>query len=301
MRYSMRMKNVVLAAALLLPFAASAKDAVTLGVFLPTTMNDGQARFEASEQLGAALEKSLGQKVIVRNFGRWEDFSKAAKGQLDVAVVDAWAAVQLSGNVTPVALGAVDGDTWQRWAVVTRGRTLVKDLDGKRLAVPRGVKSLDPKFVSNVIFAGDLRADRHFKFVPVPTAESALAALETKSADAALVPAQHVPKGAHVSYRSAKLLGVVVLDLKKGGEDLRPAFTALEKVGPFDRFVAPDENELNALKKLLTKGPPARTPVLASHPMVRADADGLVDMKQVGLVLPSFLEYVHAPTETPDD
>ncbi len=177
----------------------------------------------------------------------------------------------------------------------------MKDLDGQRLAVPRGVKSLDPKFVSNVIFAGELRADRHFKLVPVPTAESALAALETKSADAALVPAQHVPKGGSVSYQSSKLLGVVVLGLKKGSVDLQPAFTALEKVGPFDRFVAPDENELNALKKLLTKGPPAKTPVLAPHPVVRADAEGLVDMKQVGLVLPSFLDYMHAPTETPDD
>ncbi len=297
----MRMKTWILAAALVVPFAAAAKEQVTLGVFLPTTMNDGQVRFEVSEELGAALEQRLGKKVTVKNFGRWEDFSKAAKNQLDVAVVDAWAAVQLSGNLTPIALGSVDGDTDQRWAVVTRGRTLVKDLEDKRLAVPRGVKSLDPKFVSHLIFSGELRAEKHFKLVSVPTAESALAALETKSADAALVPARLVPEGAHVSYRSPRLLGVVVLDLRKGGAELQEAFTGLEKVGPFDRFVAPKSDDLNALKRLLTKGPAPKVPVLAPSPVVRADVDGMVDIKQVGLVLPSFLDAVYAPTETPDD
>ena len=72
----------------------------------------------------------------------------------------------------------------------------MKDLSGKRLAITKGAGPSDSKFVSNVIFAGDLDAQKHFKLVSVPNVESALKMLEAKGAEAALVPLVHAPKDA---------------------------------------------------------------------------------------------------------
>ncbi len=276
-------------------------DRVTLGVFLPTTMADGQKRFEVSEQLGQALEKRLGKPVVVKNFGRYEDFAQAAKSGLDVIVVDAWAAAHLGPKDEPVAMGVVGGDTHQRWGVVTAQRGLVKDLNGKRLAVPRGVRSLDAKFVSNVIFVGDLEAERHFKLESVPNAESALKMLESKAADAALVPLAHVPEGTRAVYRSARVPGVVVLSLKGDGASVRTAFEGMGAVGPFSGFTAPKERDLRELRDLLTRGVPKRQVVVAESPVVRPQPAAMVDVREVGLVLPTFLDMMDNSKETPDD
>ena len=44
----------------------------------------------------------------------------------------------------------------------------------------QGAGAADPKFVTNVVFAGDLDARKHFKLTPVPNVESALKMLEAK-------------------------------------------------------------------------------------------------------------------------
>lgn len=292
---------VALCAVLFAAPVLAQKDRVTLGVFLPTTMADGQKRFEVSEQIGAALEKRLGKPVVVKNFGRYEDFAQAAKSGLDVVVVDAWAAAHLGPKDEPVAMGVVGNDTHQRWAVVTAQKGAVKDLGGKRLAVPRGVRSLDAKFVSNVIFVGDLEAQRHFKLESVPNAESALKMLESKAADAALVPLTHVPDGTRTIYRSARLPGVVVLALKADPAEVRAAFEAMGAVGPFSRFTAPKEKDMRELRALLTRGVPRRQIAVAESPVVRPVPEAMVDVGEVGLVLPAFLDLMDNPKETPND
>ncbi len=293
------MRCVVLAVALAVPAMAAEKKLV-LGVFLPTTMVDGQARFQLSERLGQALEKSLGQKVVVRNFGRFEDFEKAAAGGLDVAVVDAWAAVQIKSRKETLAVAQVDGETHHRWAVVSSRYATVKELAGKRLAVPRGVRSLDPRFVANVIFVGDVK-DKHVKIVPVPNAESALAALESKEAEAALVRAGSAPKGARVIYRSSPLPGTVAVNLRGNAEELSKAFLAMEAVAPISKFVAPRANELESLERLLVQGPPKRLAMLAESPIVRPEVPVVVDMNEVKAVLPTFTDFIEPTTELPDD
>ncbi len=297
---------LVLAAGCVFTTAAHAQgagknDRVTLGVFLPTTMADGQKRFEVSEALGRALEARLGKPVVVKNFGRYEDFAQAAKAGLDVVVVDAWAAAHLGPKDEPVAMGVIGGETHQRWGVVTSQRGLVKDLAGKRLAVPRGVRSLDAKFVTNVVFAGDLEAERHFKLESVPNAESALKMLESKAADAALVPLAHVPEGTRAVYRSSRVPGVVVLSLKGDAAAVRAAFEGMGEVGPFSGFTAPKERDLSALRVLLTKGVARRQVVVAESPIVRPVPEAMVDVREVGLVLPTFLDLMDNPKETPDD
>jgi hypothetical protein len=284
-----------------LPARAQKEAKLRLGVFLPTTIVDGQERFQVSEDLAVALEKALGVPVAVRNFGRYEDFAKA-RSSLDVVVVDAWAAVHLRKIDDALAMGVVAGDTHQRWAIVSTGGAWqnASELAGKRLAVPRGVNSLDPKFVSHVIFGGDLSAS-HFKLQAVPTGESALRAMDTRNADAALVPALHAPKEARVLYRSARLPGVVVLRFNGDSNALTQAFTSLPAVGPLQKFVPPRTADLAALDDLLIKGPPRRLPVMAESPVLPPSPEALINVREVKLVLPGFLDLVESSRETPDD
>jgi hypothetical protein len=280
--------------------AAWAQKKTTLGVFLPTTLADGQERFEFAEKLAAELGTSLGQSVAAKSFGRYEDFSKAiSDGSLDFAVVDGWAAVQLGSKATPVAFAALSGDTAQRWAVIAYGKGAVKDLAGKRLAITKGAGPSDPKFVSNVIFAGDLDAQKYFKLVSVPNVESALKMLEAKGAEAALVPLSHVPKDAKVLYRSTKVPGAVLVTLKRA--DLEESLPKLGAVAPFSAFVKLQPKDFEEFRKLVQQGPPRRQPVIVDSPTLRVDTDAIVTTGELTPVLPNFTTAMDVSDEQPDD
>jgi len=297
-----RLYRVLAVVAVLCATSALAREKATvLGVFLPTTMADGQQRFDVAEKLGAALGDKLGQKVVARNFGRYEDFAKAvSSGQLDVAIVDAWAAVQLDKGKS-IALGAVSGDALQRWAIVSYRKGPVKDLSGKRLVVPRGARAFDAKFVSNVMFVGDFDARRNFRLVSVPNVESALRLLASKGAEAALVPAMHAPDDAKVLYRSAPLPGVVALSLRGDADAMRKAVVQMSAASPIERFTAAGTDALDPLHRLLVKGPPRRKPVVAESPGFVLDTAPLVSFHDVGFSLPSFVDEIESPKEQPDD
>lgn len=297
--------GLLAAAALLCAASAQAADKkrLTLGVFLPTTMTDPQARFRFAEKLAAGLSAALGEPVQGRSFGRYEDFTKAASdGSLDVAVVDGWAAAEAITRFEPISLGAVGGETHQRWAVVSTSKGAVKDLKGKRLAIIKGSSSGDVKFVTNAIFAGDLDAQRHFgKLVTVPSVESALKVLEVKSAEAVLLPLIHAPKDAQVLYRSSPLLGAVVVGLHGRAEELQTALRSLGAVEPFEKFVDASTSDVADFRKLILSGPARRQPTMAESPGQRLDTSLLVNPRELGPVLPSFIEGMEIAKEQPDD
>jgi hypothetical protein len=277
---------------------------LTLGVFLPTTMTDGQERFRFAEKLAAGLGAALGEPVVGRSFGRYEDFAKAASdGSLDLAVVDGWAAAASTAKLEPIALGAVQGETHPRWAVVSTGKGLVKDLRGKRLAIIKGAGPSDAKFVTNAVFGGDLEAQKHFgKLVTVPSVESALKVLEVKSAEAVLIPAAHAPKDAQVLFRSNRLLGAVVVSLRANREDeFKTALRSLGAVEPFEKFSDASADDLAGFRKLIQNGPPKRQPAMAESPGHKLDTNLLVSPKEVGPRLPSFVESMEISKEQPDD
>lgn len=280
--------------------AEAAGKGATLAVFLPTALDDGQARFEFGETLAKELSKSLGHPVVARNFARYEDFSKALKtGKADYAVVDAFSATALSGE--PVALAGRAGGATERWVIISAGRGSVKDLKGKRLAVARGSGAADLRFVDNVVFGGDLEAKKHFQLVQVPNVESALKALEAKSAEAALVPASLAPASSRVIYRSAPEPAVVVLQMKGDGAKLLAALREVGAVAPFQKFVPAPKGTLADFNRRVTRGIPARQPVLAESPTHRAETGAFLELGEVGLVLPSFAEDLEVEQVLPDD
>lgn len=298
--------KVVVALALCAAGTAGAADPaskkLTLGVYLPTSMKDGQERFQLAEKLAAALSTSLGQPVIGRSFGTYENLTKViGDGSLDFAVVEGWAAAESSLRFEPVSLAVLGGDTHQRWALVARKKTPVKDLSGKRLAVTKGAGSFDAKFVTNAILAGDLDAQRTFKLVPVPAVESALKAIEVNSAEFALVPAALAPKELQVLYRSRPLPGPMVVSFHGKVPELQSAFRAAGAVEPFEKFVDAGAAEVAEFRKLITGGPGKRLPVVAESPIQRPDATTILNLREVGAVMPSFVEGMEISKELPDD
>jgi len=294
----------VLGALFSTPAQGADKRKLALGVFLPSTMTDAQERFRFAEKLAAGLGTALGEPLVGRSFGRYEDFSKAVSdGSLDVAVVDGWAAAEAATRFEPVALGVVGGETHPAWAVVAATQGVVKDLKGKRLAVLKGSgASFDAKFVTHVVFAGDLEAQKHFgKWVSTPSVESSLKVLEVKSADAILIPAMHVPKGAHVLFRSGRVLGAVVMATHARAADVQAALKSLGAVEPFDKFVNASADEVAGFKRLLQNGPPKRQPVLTESPLLRLDPPALINPREVGLTLPTFIESMEIAREQPED
>lgn len=284
------------------PAAGAAPKKATLGVFLPSTLSDGQQRFQYAESLAAKLTAATGRPTGAKSFARYEDFSKAvSEGIVDFAVVDSWAAVQLGSKATPVALAPLSGDTSQRWAIVSNAKGSVKDLAGKRLAIVKGAGAADPKFVTNVVLAGDLDAKKHFKLTPVPNVESALKMLEAKGAEAALVPLSLVPEGVRVLYRSSKVPGAVLVGMRGDEDDLTKNLQKLEPVAPFGAFVAVQGKELEDFKKLLQSGPARRQPVLVDVPALRVETRALMEPSALQPVLPSFADALDVSAEQPDD
>jgi hypothetical protein len=284
------------------PLAHAAPKKSVLGVFLPTTLDDGKQRFDYAEALAAKLGAVLEQQTAAKSFGRYEDFAKAiSDGQLDFAVVDAWAAVQLGSRVSPVAFAPLGGETSQRWAIISYTKDSVKELAGKRLALTKGAASVDIKFFTNVVLGGDLDAKKHFKLVSVPNVESALKMLEAKGAEAALVPAAHVPKDARVLYRSSRVPGAVLVGVKDAADELEQNLRKLEPVAPFGAFMPVQGREYEEFRRLLVSGPPRRQPLLVDSTPLRVDAEALVKTDVLQPVLPSFVDALEVSPEQPDD
>ncbi|WP_342374578.1 phosphate/phosphite/phosphonate ABC transporter substrate-binding protein [Myxococcus stipitatus] len=284
--------------------AAPAPKKTTLGVFLATTLSDGQERFQYAEALAAKLTESMGRPVAAKSFGRYEDFSRAiSDGLVDFAVVEGWAAVQLGARATPLAWASRPGESQQRWAIVSTQRGSVKDLAGKRLALVKGAGPTDPKFVTHAVLGGDLDAQRHFKLAPVPNVESALKMLEAKGAEAALVPVSHVPKDkdVRVLFRSSRLPGAVLVDLRNHRAALDTALPGVGAVAPFEAFARIQGKEFEDFRRLVTQGPPRRQPVFADAADTRVSTQALVRAEELGPSLPSFAGDLAVSAEQPDD
>lgn len=296
--------GLALALCVTTPAAAAAPKKATLGVFLATTLSDGQERFQYAEALAAKLSEAMDRPIAAKSFGRYEDFARAiSDGGVDFAVVEGWAAVQLGAKATPLAWASRPGESQQRWAIVSPHKGVVKDLSGKRLALVKGAGPADPKFVTHAVLGGDLDAQRHFKLTPVPNVESALKMLEAKGAEAALVPISHVPKDKdlRVLFRSSRLPGAVLVDLRNHKESLDSALSSVGAVPPFESFVRIQGKDFEDFRRLVTQGPPRRQPVFAEAPELRVDAEVLVRAEELGPSLPSFGADLAVGAEQPDD
>lgn len=271
---------------------------VGLGVFLTASVPEGDERFRVGEVLAKQLSEKLGQNVTARSFAKWEDFERAAEdGQLDVAVVESFAAAESKTAYRVVGQSSLEGEERPRWAIITSRPSSIPALKRKRLAVIKGVGSQEDKFVRNVVFAGDLPKD-HFTLVPVPSIESALKVLEAGSAEAALIPLPRVPQGATIVYRSPRLPAPVALHLRGSEEALQRALATISAVPPLGGFV-PRADPLPELRKIVRSGP-TRLPLMAESTTYHLDFRPAIRDRVPPAALPNFLESFDVSVEQPD-
>jgi hypothetical protein len=284
------------------PVQAGPLDSIAVGVFLPTTVADGQQRFDFGEKLAAALGSATGAKTSARNYARYADFMDAVKsGKIDVAVVDAWIAAESGESMPPVALASIGGATKRRWVVVAKGGKSMSVVLGKPLALTRGAGNADGNFVTNAIFEGALVADKAMKLTYAPSVESALRMWSLGTTEAALVPSSLAPADAKVLYQSSPLPIAVVLAAKSKVEAIKKAIAGVGAIAPFDGFHSAGVDEVGALRKLVSSGPPPKAPVWAESPPVPLEAKGLVTFKGLQPSFPSLLDLVSVSKEMPDD
>jgi ABC-type phosphate/phosphonate transport system substrate-binding protein len=313
--------TVVVALLALAGRARADEPALTVGVFTPAALADGQQRFAFAERFAAALGEKLKAKVTARNFARYADFAAAAKDPgangLDVAVVDGWVLASAAELPLPIALGALGAEIRHRWVVVTpkAGSTRVADLAGKTVAMVRAGGSNEGRFLRNLVFDGQFDAERDLKLTLVPGVDSALRMIELGTADAAVLPAEQVSSAAlksgamRVIFQSAPIPVAGVLALRSPTKEriasLREALASL-KAAPFERFVAAtssDESggDLGALRQIVAKGPPPRKPLLADAPPIPFEPKGLVTLRGLDTVWPFFPDIAPVAVEAPND
>lgn len=300
-----RLLRIAFAATVLVTALGSAAEAepMTVGVFLPTTLADGQQRFDYGEKLAAALGTALGnQPFVARNFARFADFQEAVKaGKIDVAVVDAWIAAETPETLTPVALVSMGGATKRKWALVSKPGRTVGSLMGKPLALTRGAGTADANFASNAVFEGALVADKALAPTYAPSVESALKMWSLGNADAVVVPAPLAPAEGKILYQSSALPIAAVMVPKARVDTLKKALLGLSPIAPFDAFSANGTDEIAALRRLIANGPPSRPPVWSDAPPLPIDLKGLVTWKGFSPVMPSLTDLASPGKELPDD
>lgn len=299
----MRARAALWAGAVVLLLAApgQAQDKkLSLGVYLPISVDGRDKQFEFAQALAAELGPQLGASISPKPFARFDDFAKAAKdGALDLGLADAVVLAQARQDYMAFATAQLEADPTGRWAIVAAQQAAVGRLKGKRLALVKGPSS-EAEFVTNMIFAGDLPAG-HFQLVFVPALESALKALEANKADAVLLPAVYAPKSLKVLYRSGKIPAAVLVNFKTEAAALKTAVGKVGAVTPFGRFTIGSGDEVGQLKRRITRPPPARAPLISESPLYRPGPNLLSTYQSTGLSFPTFLEFVEASKDHPDD
>jgi hypothetical protein len=180
------MKRLVAAAVVLLCAHAAAADPVTVGVFVPSMPFDGTAaRLELAQKLAAHL---AGADGVGRVYGKAGDFAAAlAKGEIQLAVVDASFLATTGAAHTDLAVAVRDGDTAVAWQLVAKAPIAsVLDLKGKTVITPV-LDGHHTDFVANAMLGGELPVG-FLKVEASPDVVSAVTAVGLGKADAAVVP-----------------------------------------------------------------------------------------------------------------
>jgi ABC-type amino acid transport substrate-binding protein len=288
------MKRTAFALLLLLASGAHAGGR-TLGVFLPYTLADGPERLKFGDDLAAELSKAVGEPVTAKNFGRLEDFTAAATKELDFAIAELWAASAVEGSLEASAFGEFGSEALGAWVLAADRKISLRALAGKRLAVPRGKKNAAAELLNNLMFQGDLPTGR-FELVAVPNFESSIKALESKTVEAVLVPANRL--GSLQAIFRSQPLPAAVLFVRRGVGPKN--FPLPPVVAPFTSFVPNRPAELASFKKLLTKGVAKRQCFLSDAPAVVLEPGALFEPDKIQRPAPPFAQLLEVSRETPD-
>ena len=178
----------------LIPKFARAQDAgstLVLALYAPLApLPSADARFAFVDKLARQLQ-SAGIAAQPKVFARATDLEAAIKkGQVDLAVLDAFYLAERGSNYNVLAVSTASGEPYLRWGLHTHlpGNSIL-DLSGKRLAwvSPAGTK--EATYINNVLLYGELRVAQFFGMGgPAPDISAAVSDVVLRRADCVFAP-----------------------------------------------------------------------------------------------------------------
>ncbi len=167
---------VVLAGA---PAEAQEGKQLTVAVYLPgLPIGSAEARNRFANDIAAAMQRSIGGKVVGRSYANLGDLEKEL-GETAFVVTDA--AVAVTMKVRPIAIAQSGGGSSTQFALYALKDANVNQLDGKRLAHPKFGRAVGG-IVDWLLFEGEV-ATSQIKKVPVPDVLSGVQMLKLDKAD----------------------------------------------------------------------------------------------------------------------
>lgn len=286
-----------LATALALAAPPAVADPVTVGVYAPSMPFDGTAaRLELASKLAAHL---AGADGVGRVYGKASDFAAAlARGEIQLAVVDA-AFLAASGVAhTDLAVAIRGGDAAVAWQLVARAPIAgVLDLRGKTVVAPVAAPA---DFVDNAMLGGELPVG-FFRVEASPDVLSAVAAVDLGKADAAVVPGGIALPAGVVRIAALPTVSWPVLIAARGApadviaraRERAPSFAGS---GAIAGFRAGGADGYQALARRLRRAV-RRAPMLL--PNLRITVGALIEGRAFTIATPPLASYLPAPAAPP--
>jgi len=172
-----------------------AKGELVLALYAPTApLPSADARFSFVDKIARYLQ-SVGVSVVPKVFARAADLETAIKrGQVDLAILDAFYAADRGANYPVIAVATAAGEPYQRWGLYTHLQSgSILDMSGKRLAWVSPAGTREAAYINNVLLYGELKVGQFFQMgSPTPDIGAAVSDVVLRRADCVFAPEQAV-------------------------------------------------------------------------------------------------------------
>lgn len=283
-------------AALALAAPAPAAADITLGVFAPAArFGNMQARIDLGQQLAAHLSSITGEQIKSRAYAQADDFDKASREGLALALVDATHLV-VSGGPAPRVLAAAP---YVKWQLISRQVRTVSELRGKRLSLAAVGKGAERRLLEG-LFEGEARQlfPEGERLSVAQDSASAEAALALGKADAALLPeGVQRPAGEMVVLLEFPAMPGLVLvaypPVKPDAyERIRNAAASFHGADPLPSLLPADGDVLATVRQRLTVAPRrAPLPTLTLRSLI----DSLIESPSLTIPQRSVQDFAISP------
>lgn len=162
---------------------------LVVALYAPTSpLPTAEARFAFADKVAQKLQSS-GIAAEAKVFAKSGDLESAIKkGQVDLAILDAFYLADRGSGYPVVAVATASGEQFLRWGLYTHLPTgSILDMSGKRLAwvSPSGGQ---PTYITNVLLYGEVKA-QFFQLRPAaPDLSAAVSEVVLRRADCVFAP-----------------------------------------------------------------------------------------------------------------
>ena len=295
---------------------AQAQDAgqpLVLALYAPLApLPSADARFTFVDKLARQLQ-SAGIAAQPKVFARATDLEAAIKkGQVDLAVLDAFYLAERGANYNVLAVSTASGEPYLRWGLHTHlpGNSIM-DLNSKRLAwvSPAGTK--EATYINNVLLYGELRVGQFFGMgSPAPDISAAVSDVVLRRADCVFAPEPAVQgKSLRRVYDAGEagripnpaLVQVSTKVSSDVASSVRKALSNFNTTGILDGWrTSASVGEPYRQLRVRLRGRPERSLILAEPSRSNTQVhSGMVAATDAPVLLPAMRSLLAPPTDLP--